>query len=33
MSVLPITVGTIVSLIIGEVIIWALKIPKGSQRD
>ena len=33
MAVLPITVGTIVSLIIGEVIIWALKIPKGSQRD
>ena len=33
MSVLPITVGTIISLIIGEVIIWALKIPKGSQRD
>ena len=27
-EVLPITVGTIVSLIIGEIIIWALKIPK-----
>ena len=32
-SVLPITLGTIVSLIIGEVIIWALKIPKGAQRE
>lgn len=32
-SVLPITLGTILSLIIGEVIIWALKIPKGAQRE
>lgn len=32
-EVLPITVGTIVSLIIGEIIIWALKIPKGASRQ
>ena len=31
-EVLPITVGTIVSLIIGEIIIHALKIPKNSGR-
>ena len=32
-EVLPITVGTIISLIIGEIIIWALKIPKGASRE
>ena len=32
-EVLPITVGTIVPLIIGEIIIWALKIPKGASRQ